>query len=344
MNNTLNLGVLGAAKIARTHIIPALNAVQGVKLWGVASRTQAKAHAYVSDLASHNIKANNVDAGTVKAIEGYESLINHPEVDVIYNPLPNDLHVPLTLKALAAGKHVICEKPIALDAKEAAVLSKASANSPECKVMEAFMYRFHPQWQQVLEWVNTGKIGQLRSVASQFSYSNNDPDNIRNQLAAGGGAMMDVGCYGVSVARMIFNAEPTRVVASAMINPTFGVDDMTHCLMDFNGAHATVLVGTKMQRSQQVLIEGSAGRIVMTHPFYCDPGDERVVSLITDNNEQAVTFGSNIDHYQLMLQAFVDAIHNDTCVPLSLEDSVANMAVIDAVFASVKSGSWALVG
>lgn len=334
MKKPLNMGVLGAAKIAKTHVIPASEKLEQIQVWGVASRELSKAEAYVKTLKQEDM------AQSITAIEGYEAIINHPEIDVIYNPLPNHLHVDLSLKALAAGKHVLCEKPLALNATQAKQLSLASAKNPKVKVMEAFMYRFHPQWQQVKRWIAHGELGTLHSVSSQFCYCNTDPHNIRNNREAGGGALMDIGCYGVSVARMIFDREPKKIVANAVMNPTFAVDDITHCLLDFDGALATVMVGTKVQRSQYVHIEGSAGRIIVTHPFYCDDGDERTISLITDDEEQTFTFGSDIDHYQLMLEAFVEAIDNDTQVPITLEDSVANMAVIDAAFTSIQKGGW----
>ncbi|WP_054113564.1 Gfo/Idh/MocA family protein [Marinagarivorans algicola] len=338
MSKLLNVGVLGAAKIAKTHIIPAMGRVEGLQCWGVASRSLSKAQAYIQSL--DGISA----AHTMQALEGYEALINHPDVDIIYNPLPNDLHVELSLKALAAGKHVLCEKPLALNAVDAKRLVDASRQKPALKVMEAFMYRFHPQWQQVQRWISDGEVGVIQSIASQFCYCNTDPANIRNNPAAGGGALMDIGSYGISVARMILAREPSKVVASAVMHPEFAVDDIAHCLMDFDGVSATVMVGTKTQRNQSVTIEGSKGRIVMTHPFYCDKDDERTISLITDNEEQTFTFGSRVDHYQLMLEVFVQAINTNAEAPITLSDSLANMAVIDAAFDSIKTGAWVTVG
>lgn len=328
MTKAYTLGVLGAAKIARTQIIPVINQTSGLEYWGVATRSAEKGAAFAKEVG-----------GTY--IEGYEALLANPAIDIIYNPLPNDLHVPMTLAALEAGKHVLCEKPIALNAEQTCALAAAANRYPKLKVMEAFMYRFHPQWQQVLQWINDGLIGEVRSLHAQFCYANHDPANIRNNPAAGGGALMDVGCYGISTARMIFGVEPLAVNAICLNHPTFGVDDMTHLMMKFpDGAAATVMVSTKTQRSQSVTIEGSHGRIVLSHPFYCDVGDERSVTLETDDSDQTVSFGGEINHYQLMLEAFVESIQNDSPVPLSLDDSVANMAVIDEAFASAKSEAW----
>ena len=326
--SNLTFGVLGAAKIARTHMIPALQLAAGCQYWGVASRNLQKANDF----------AALVGGG---AIEGYEALLNNPNVDVIYNALPNDLHVSYCIKALEAGKHVLCEKPLALNAQDAKALLAASAKHPHLQVMEAFMYRFHPQWQQVLEWISQGEIGAVKNITSQFCYNNHDPANIRNNPAAGGGALMDVGCYGISLARMVLGREPSRVVAISDMHPEYQVDNMTQLTMDFKGgAVATVMVNTKTQRSQMAAIEGSKGRIVLTHPFYCDPDDERTVRLETDGEECEMTFGSNINHYQLMLEAFAQSIQHQLPTPLPLHDSIANMAVIDAAFASIANECW----
>lgn len=347
MKKDLNIGVLGAAGIARKHMIPAMSLVAGCRFWGVASRQLDKARAYAAEV------------GGGEAIEGYEHLIARPEVDVIYNALPNDLHVPYSLKALAAGKHVLCEKPVALNRQEAKALCDAANQASQLVAMEAFMYRFHPQWQQVLSWVEEGVIGDIRSISTQFCYYNDDPHNIRNSPEAGGGALMDVGCYGISAARMIMGVEPSRVIAVANRHPEYGVDNGMHMMLQFdNTACATVMVSTKTQRSQSVVVEGSKGRIIITHPFYCDEGDERLLRLETDASDQELFFGSDINHYALMLEAFILTIKQCGAIEenlvaqekrgfqksqapvVPLGDSVANMAVIDAAFESAKRGIW----
>ena len=333
MGQPLRIGVLGAAKIARTQLIPAIKQADGAMFWGVASRGLKTAQAFVQDVGYGN------------AIEGYQALLDSEDVDVIYNPLPNDLHVDLSIKALEAGKHVLCEKPLALNTEDAKRLRAASEKYPSLKVMEAFMYRFHPQWQQVVDWIADGAIGRVRSVSSQFCYNNHDPANIRNNPAAGGGALMDIGCYGISATRLVMGCEPLSVVAKAEMHPEFGVDDMAHMIMSFDGgASATVVVSTKSQRSQNVTIEGSQGRIVLTHPFYSDENDERIIRLETDDSDQEITFAGDINHYQLMVEAFVSSVRKNIQVPVSLDDSIANMAVIDAAFTSIETHSWVEVG
>ena len=332
MTQPLRFGVLGAAKIARTQLIPAIERADGAVFWGVASRNKQTAQSFVEQI------------GSGIALGGYQALLDSPEVDVIYNPLPNDLHVDLSIKALEAGKHILCEKPLALNVDDAKRLHAVAKKYPALKVMEAFMYRFHPQWQQVIDWIADGAIGRVRSVSSQFCYNNHDPANIRNNPAAGGGALMDIGCYGISATRLVMGCEPLSVVAKAEMHPEYGVDNMAHLIMSFeDGASASVIVSTKSQRSQSVTIEGSQGRIVLTHPFYCDENDERLIRLETDDADQEITFAGDINHYQLMVEAFVSSVHKDVQVPLSLDDSIANMAVIDAAFASMQSHQWAKV-
>ncbi len=323
----LNVGVLGAAKIARTHWIPAIKAAAGSSYWGVASRSIDKAQAFSAEFGG-------------KVYSTYEALLADPDIDAVYIPLPNDLHIPFCLQALGAGKHVLCEKPIALNRAQCQTLVAASSQFPQLKVMEAFMYRFHPQWQQVMEWISSGEIGQIKQVTTRFCYHNVDPSNIRNSLAAGGGALMDIGCYGISVARMVLAREPKRVVAQVDIHPEYGVDDSNQLMLDFNGAMACVFVSTKAQRSQSVTIEGNLGRIVLTHPFYCDDDDVRVLRLIKNDEEIELEFASDINHYQLMIEAFVASIQQQTPVPVSLLDSMANMAVIDAAVISAQEGTW----
>ena len=327
LNNDIKFGVLGSAKIARTHWVPAINAADGGCYWGVASRSAEKAQAFSSEFGG-------------KVYDTYEALLADPDIDAVYIPLPNDLHIPFCLQALAAGKHVLCEKPIALNREQCQTLVAASLQYPALKVMEAFMYRFHPQWQQVMEWISSGEIGQIKQVSTRFCYNNVDPLNIRNSVAAGGGALMDIGCYGISVARMVLGREPKRVVAQADIHPEFGVDDANQLMLDFSGAMASVFVSTKAHRSQNVTIEGNLGRIVLSHPFYCDEDDVRMLRLIKDEEEIELEFASDINHYQLMTEAFIASIQQQTPVPVSLLDSMANMAVIDAAVVSAQESAW----
>jgi predicted dehydrogenase len=336
MVKTLQIGVLGCAKIAREQLVPAIAHAKYANYWGVASRSVDKAVLFNNDLQQKHIIENKA-----KAVEGYDALLADPTVDLVYNALPNDLHVPFTLKAINAGKHVLCEKPIAMTSAEAQSIVDALESNPSILVMESFMYRFHPQWQQVKQWIDEGHIGVLRSISAQFCYFNDDPSNIRNRADAGGGALMDVGCYGISVARMITGEDPLSLVSQLDIHPQYGVDNSVNILMNFsNGVTASVLSNTKSQKSQSVMIEGSHGRIVLTHPFYCEPHGTRFAKLMAEGGDQEVQFSGEINHFTLMLDALCGAILHNQPVPLPLSDSIANMKVIDAAFRSHQKKGW----
>lgn len=337
MTNKVQIGVLGCAKIAREQLIPAMAHSKYANYWGVASRSIDKAALFNQSLQQKKI----IGESNAKAVEGYETLLADPTVNAVYNALPNDMHVPFILKAIRAGKHVLCEKPFAMTSAEAKTVSDALKGSSSLVVMESFMYRFHPQWQQVKQWIDSGHIGALRSISAQFCYFNDDPSNIRNRADAGGGALMDVGCYGISVARMIVGEEPLRLVSALDIHPEYGVDNSVNILMNFsNGITASILSNTKSYRSQCVMIEGSRGRILLTHPFYCEPHGTRVVTLTAESGDQELRYSGTINHFSIMLDAFCASILKQQPAPLPLSDSIANMKVIDAAFKSQQMGGW----
>ena len=348
MKKRLNVGVLGAANIAKQHMIPAICKTDSCQFWGVASRQLPKAQSYLKDLAAVGLP----QAAQAQAVEGYDALVQHPDVDIIYNALPNDLHVPYAIKALEAGKHILCEKPIGLNQPDVQRLQEAAQRYPNSLAMEAFMYRFHPQWQRIQNWIDSNLIGDIRSISTQFCYYRDDPSDIRNMPEAGGGALMDIGCYGISAARMILQQEPKQVIATASMHKIYGVDNGMHMILAFeNDVCATVMVNTKTQQSQSVIIEGSHGRITVSHPFYADKGDKRTLYLEANDSNQVCTFDAEIDQYQLMLESFSQAVLDQQllaqdnaltihCSPLPLQDSIANMSVIDAAFKSVNAKSW----
>src|SRR5438270_8381120 len=220
-------GVLSTADIGTGQVIPAMQQGTYCEIAAIASRSLEKARAAAAQL------------GIPKAYGSYEELLADPEIDAIYNPLPNHLHVPWSIKALEAGKHVLCEKPIAMTSTEAQKLADAARQYPHLKVMEAFMYRFHPQWQQARQMVNEGKIGELRTVQSFFSYYLVDTNNIRNIAEVGGGGMMDIGCYTASLSRYIFDAEPERVCGIVEYDPRFNTDRLSSAILDFGRVTAT---------------------------------------------------------------------------------------------------------
>jgi predicted dehydrogenase len=324
-------GVLGVAKIATTKVIPAMQLGRFSEIAAIASRSQDRATAAAAAL------------GIGKAYGSYEQLVEDPEIDAIYNPLPNDLHVPWTTTAAEHGKHVLCEKPIAMNAGEARELI-AVRDRTGVKIQEAFMVRTHPQWLRVRDLVRGGAIGEPRSIVGVFSYFNRDPENIRNLPAAGGGALMDIGCYLINTARFVFGRPPARVTGVVDRDPDLGTDRMTSLLLDFAPGHAAGSCSTQMVFYQTLQILGTTGRIELQIPFNAPP--DRPCRLLVDTG--ADLFGGGLtaieldtcNQYTIQGDLFSQAVLDDTDVPCPLEDAVENMACIDAVFRSAASGRW----
>lgn len=320
-------GVLSTARIAREKVIPAMQQCRYGRVAGIASRNPERAEAAASAL------------GIDKTYGSYEDLLADPEIDAIYNPLPNHLHVPWTVRALEAGKHVLCEKPIALDGSEARRLLEVSRSFPKLKVMEAFMYRHHPQWQRTKTLVEAGRLGALRTIHSVFAYHNTDPQNVRNQADIGGGGLMDIGCYCISLSRFLFDAEPSRVVATMELDPDLKVDRLTSGMMEFERGTATFTCATQLARFQRVQVFGTEGAIEIEIPFNAPPNEATRIWLSHGGSIEEITLDA-CDQYTIQGDLFAKAILEDTPVPVSLEDAVANMDVIDAVRTSANERRW----
>jgi predicted dehydrogenase len=320
-------GVLSTAKIGTQKVIPAMQAGQYCAVTAIASRDPEKARQTASQL------------GIPKAYSSYEELLTDPEVDAVYNPLPNHLHVPWSIKALEAGKHVLCEKPIALTAAEAQDLLDAAHEHPQLKVMEAFMYRHHPQWQRTQQLVAQGEIGDLRTIQSFFSYYNVDPNNIRNLAGMGGGGLMDIGCYCISLSRFIFDGEPHRVSGIVEYDPGFQVDRLVSAVLDFGRGTATFTCATQLSPYQRVNIFGTAGRVEIEIPFNA-PADRPCRMWHQHGSETDEILLDVCNQYTIQGDLFSQAVLNDTDVPTPLEDAVANMKVIEAIVRSAESGTW----
>jgi predicted dehydrogenase len=324
-------GVLGVAKIATEKVIPAMQRGRYSEVTAIASRSAEKARGAAAAL------------GIPKAYGSYEALLDDPDVDAVYNPLPNDLHVPWTAKAAERGKHILCEKPIALTADEARQLI-AARDRTGAKIQEAFMVRTHPQWLKVRDLVRQGAIGELRSMLGVFSYFNRDAANIRNLPGAGGGALMDIGCYLINTSRFLFGREPSRVMGLIDRDPDLKVDRMTTLLLDFGSGHAAGTCSTQMVFYQQMQIFGTTGRIELPIPFNAPP--DRPCRVIVDTGTDL--FGGGVstieidtcNQYTIQGDLFSKAILDGTEVPSPIEDAVKNMACIDAVFRSETSGRW----
>ena len=281
--------------------------------------------------------------GIAKAYGSYEELLADPEVEAIYNPLPNHLHVPWSIKAAEAGKHVLCEKPIAMTVAEArTLLEKQKATG--VKIGEAFMVRTHPQWLRTKELIASGRIGELRSISGFFSYFNRDPDNIRNKPEYGGGALMDIGCYPIIASRFAFGAEPSRILGLVTRDKDMGVDYLTSAILDFPSGHAIFTCSTQLVPYQRIHFLGTKGRIEIEIPFNA-PNDRPCRIFIDDGGD---LFGKNIttetfatcDQYTFQGDHFSRAVRGDGEVPVTVADGIKNMAVIDAIFRSANSGKW----
>jgi len=324
-------GILGTSKIGRKKVIPAMQRSSYGSVFALASRDTAKAQAVAQSL------------GIPKIHDTYEALLADPEIDAIYVPLPNHLHVPWSIKSLNAGKHVLCEKPIGLNATEAADLLDAAQEKPHLKVMEAFMYRHHPQWQYTYRQVREGGIGRLQTIQSVFAYHSPDAANIRNRSDAGGGGLMDIGCYGISLARFLFGAEPSRVLGWLQYDPVFNTDRVASGVLDFGDGVATFNCGTQMEPYQRVQVLGSEGRIEIEIPFNAPPDRPCRIWHQRGGKTEEIVFDV-CDQYTLQGDLFAKAILDDTAVPTPLEDAVANMRVIDAVVMSSQHLKWVDLG
>src|SRR6266851_2158080 len=331
MSTKVRWGVLSTAAIGVKKVIPAMQKGEWSEVTAIASRDLVKAEAVAQSLR------------IAKAYGSYEELLADPQIEAIYNPLPNQLHVPWSIKAAEAGKHVLCEKPLSLTVAEAKTLL-AARDRTKVKIGEAFMVRTHPQWLRARELVVSGRIGQLRAAIGFFSYFNNDPKNIRNIPECGGGAMMDIGCYPINTSRFMFGEEPTRVLGLVERDPQMKVDRLTSAILDFPSGQSTFTCSTQLVPYQRMQFLGTKGRIEIEIPFNA-PNDRPCRIFIDDGGE---LFGSGIttesfptcNQYTVQGDLFSKAVRDGGEVPVPLGDAVKNMAVIEAIFRSAESGRW----
>ncbi len=334
MNKKLRWGVLSTAAIGLKKVIPGMQRSQHCTMAAIASRDLGRAQAAAAQL---NIPT---------AYGSYEELLADPNIDAIYNPLPNDLHLPWTIKAAEAGKHVLCEKPLTLTVAEAETLL-AARNRTGVQIGEAFMIRSTAQWLRLRELIDSGRIGQIRSITGVFSYFNADPANIRNQMESGGGALLDIGCYLIHASRYAFAQEPTRVVALIDRDPKVHIDRLTSAILDFPAGQSIFTCSTQLVPYQRMQFLGTHGRIEIEIPFNAPP--DRPTRLFLD--EGGDLFGANLttqtfptaDQYTLQGDAFSLAVLEGRAVPVPVEDAIKNMRVIEAVFESGRTGQWQTV-
>jgi predicted dehydrogenase len=315
-------GILGVARIATAKVIPAMQRGEFSEIAAIASRDGSKAREAAERL------------GIPRWYGSYEELLEDRAVDAIYNPLPNHLHVPWSVRAARAGKHVLCEKPIAMSAAEVRELIAVREESG-VKIGEAFMARAHPQWLRARDLVQTGAIGELRVFAMLFSYSNTDPANVRNVADWGGGALMDIGCYPITVSRMMFGEEPSRVIGSIERDPNFHTDRLTSAILEFPSGRGVFTCSTQLAPYQRAQIMGTRGRIEVEIPVNALPEKPARIFVNDVLEEMPVC-----DQYTIQGDLFSRAILENGEVPVTLEDALRNMETIDAIFRSAKSGVW----
>jgi predicted dehydrogenase len=324
-------GVLGVATIATTKVIPAMQRSEWCEITGIASRDRAKAEEAARSL------------GIPRAYGSYQEMLADPGIEAVYIPLPNHLHVPWSIRAAEAGKHVLCEKPVGMNVGE--TLELIAARDRTGVIMgEAFMVQTHPQWVRTMELVRGGRIGQLRSAMGSFSYFKLDAGNIRNIREYGGGGLMDIGCYPIKTSRMVFGEEPARVSAVMVRDPRFGIDMLASAILDYPSGHCIFTCGTQVVAYQSMQFLGTTGRIQLEIPF--NPLSRETSRIRIDDGSDLTGSGVTVeefaacDQYTVQGDLFSRAIREGGAPPVPLEDALGNMAVIDAIFRSAETGQW----
>lgn len=335
MAHKVRWGIVSTADIGLKKVIPGIMKSPHSEVVAMGSRVLGRARAALDGLGLTNARAYG----------SYEELFADPGIDAIYNPVPNHLHVPLTLAAAKAGKHVLCEKPIALDAKEA---EKLRACPKGIVVSEAFMVRHHPQWARAREIVDSGELGEVRAIRGVFTYFNDDPHNVRNMADIGGGGIMDIGCYPVVGARYVFGGEPKRVVALVDRDPGFGTDRLASVIADFGeGRQLSFVCGTQSVGQQKMEILGTRGRVEIMIPFNAPAGERTAIVVDSgapfDGSLARREIIRAVDQYTEQAEAFALAVLGERELPWGIEDAIRQMRVLDALFASERTGGWAEV-
>jgi predicted dehydrogenase len=325
-------GILGAASIARRRVVPAMRDCELAEVAAVGSRSLAKSQEFAKQL------------GIPRAYGSYQELIEDPEIEAIYNPLPNHLHVEWSIRAASRGKHVLCEKPVARTVAEARRLLEAR-DQYQVKIGEAFMVRTHPQWLRTQELIRSGKIGKLRSIAGYFSYFNIEPENVRNSTDFAGGALMDIGCYPVKLSRFIFGEEPRRVLACIERDPSFGTDRLTSAILEFSEGQSIFTCSTQLAYYQRMQFFGTAARLDVEVPFNA-PTDNPCRLILDDGknlyagSSQEVELIPVCNQFTIQADLFSKAVRDEGKVPNPLEDAVANTSILEALFRSAKTERW----
>jgi predicted dehydrogenase len=325
----IKYGVLGVSNHLLKRIILPLQNTQHSSIYGIASRDKTKAQKFAEDF--------DID----KCFDSYEAMLADKNINAVYIPLPNHMHKEWVIKAARAGKHVLCEKPLTLNASEAEEVLKVEQEMG-VNIMEAFMYPFHPQWIHTLNMIRTNQIGKIQYIHTSFSYNNPASGNIRNIKEYGGGGLMDIGCYAISASRFLFQQEPQRVISLCKNHPSFQTDIISSAILDFNGAHATFTVSTLSYANQSVEIVGTGGKISIHIPFNTYVDTKATITVSTPQGDRDIEFDT-CDQYGLMFEAFSKAILKQEKAPHAMTNTMNNMKVIDAIFKSNTTQMWETV-
>ena len=326
--NKVRWGILSTAKIGRKNVIPAMQQCTQAEVKGIASRNLEDAKNTANEL------------GIPLAFGSYQAMLESPEIDAVYIPLPNHLHLEWILKSLDAGKHVLCEKPLVLKTQDIDAI-REKAKEKGRKVGEAFMVKTAPQWLKAKEIIQSGSIGRLKSIHGFFSYFNDDPKNIRNNPAYGGGGLWDIGCYPITLSRFILEEEPLVVFGVAEKDPDFQVDRVFSGLLSFPSCASTFTASTQMVPYQRMQFFGTEKMLELQIPFNAPIDAPSLILLHSGSKEDAdaeqiIVPASN--QYTIQGDAFSRAIMENTDVPVSLQDTLDNTKIILALLESASSG------
>jgi predicted dehydrogenase len=336
MESIVNWGVLGAANIAVKHALPGMREAPSAKLLAIASRDLGKAQAVAQAL------------GVPRAYGSYDALLADGEIDAVYVPLPNPLHFEWSLRALEAGKDVLCEKPLCLSSEQISELCAARDRSGR-KIEEAFAYRNHPQWTKVLEIIASGTLGAVRSVHGTLAKQFLDPTDIRNNPNDGGGGIYDLGSYAISACNMIFGRKPARVVAALERDPAFGIDRLSSALLDYGDAHAAFTVATQAGSSawgshQQLSILCAQGWLRLEFPYSqvrptecrVEIGDATSVGAFPTST---LSFAA-INQFALQAERFSRLVRGEAVRAWPIEEARDTLRTIEGLFESARTGAW----
>jgi predicted dehydrogenase len=322
----IRIGVLGVSNHLLKRIVLPLKNTSNCYIYGIASRDKYKALSFAKEFDIEKI------------YESYESLLKDPNIDVVYIPLPNHMHKEWIIKVAKAGKNILCEKPLCLNRDEVINCKEVMLES-KVQVMEAFMYQFHPLWIQVQNIIRTNQIGAIQYIHTSFAYNNPNEKNIRNIKEFGGGALMDIGCYAVSVPRFLLQKEPQKVVSIMKEHPVFKTDMLSSAILDFGNTVSTFTVSTASENNQSVEIIGNAGRISIPSPFNTYVDTPSQITISTQQGTRVIDFPV-CDQYGLMFESFSKAILENSNVPIPIDDSLRNLKVLDAIITSSKTKNW----